>query len=228
MGGGDKNFWIIANWKSNKNIQEALEWVSIVGPKLPRKDHLKVVVCPTFIAIEEVKKAVKVGNFPLMVGSQDLSPFDEGAYTGEEAAAILNDLVELSILGHSERRQNFGESDEMVEQKVAQAMAANIIPLVCVQGQDILIPTECNLVAYEPIFAIGTGKADTPENAENVAKNIKQKKGEKLEVLYGGSVNSQNCKKFLEQENISGLLIGKASLDGEEFVKIVDYANSLI
>ena len=102
----------------------------MVGPKLPRKDNLpagrqglKVVVCPTFSVIEEVKKAIQVGNFPLMVGSQDLSPFDEGAYTGEEAAAILNDLVELSILGHSERRQNFGESDEMVERKTAQAIA---------------------------------------------------------------------------------------------------------
>ncbi|EKD91032.1 MAG: Triosephosphate isomerase [uncultured bacterium] len=230
-----KNIWIIANWKSNKNIAEALEWISLVGPKLPRKDNLpagrqglKVVVCPTFSVIEEVKKAIQVGNFPLMVGSQDLSPFDEGAYTGEEAAAILNDLVELSILGHSERRQNFGESDEMVERKTAQAIAANIIPLVCVQGQDIPIPSECNLVAYEPIFAIGTGNPDTPENAESVAKKIKEKVGQEIEILYGGSVNSENCKKFLEQEDISGFLIGKASLDGEEFVKIIDCANSLI
>ena len=126
-----KNIWIIANWKSNKTISEALDWIAKVGPKLPKEGPpaggLKVVVCPTFSCLSEVAKAVKVGNFPIMVGSQDLSPYDSGAYTGEEVASLLKELVGLSILGHSERRQNFSETDEMISKKVEQAKANSII-----------------------------------------------------------------------------------------------------
>src|SRR3989344_2839368 len=145
MAGLDKNIWIIANWKSNKTIAEALDWVSQVGPKLPQRDNFKVVVCPTFVCLEEVKKTILVGNFPLLVGSQDLSPYDAGAYTGEEAASILKQFVDLSILGHSERRQNFGETDEMVVQKVKQAIDHQITPLVCVQNESTPIPENCKL-----------------------------------------------------------------------------------
>lgn len=221
MAGGEKNIWIIANWKSNKTIFEALDWVSKVGPNIPKQDNLKVVVCPTFTAISEVKKAITVGNFPITTGSQDLSPFDAGAYTGEEAAELLKDLVGFSILGHSERRQNFKEDDEMMAKKVEQAKNKGIVPLVCVQGSDTPIPSGCNLAAYEPIFAIGTGKPDTPENANSVASELKAKYRVTLEVLYGGSVTSQNAKSFIMQPNISGFLIGKASLDAMEFVKII-------
>lgn len=222
MDGREKNIWIIANWKSNETITEALNWISQVGPKVERRENLKIVVCPTFTAIEEVKKAVLVGNFPLMVGAQDLSPFEEGAYTGEEAAVILKQFVDLAILGHSERRQNFGETDEMVAQKVKQALDHQIIPLVCVQGEDTPLPENVKLVAFEPIFAIGTGNPDTPQNANEVAESLKQKHGADLEVLYGGSVTSENVKGFLQKDNISGVLVGGASLDPEEFLKIIN------
>ena len=96
-----KNLWIIANWKSNKTISEALQWIDYVGPRLERRESIKVVVCPPFTDVEEVKKAVMVGGYPLIVGVQDLSPFEEGAYTGEEAAGIMKDFIELAILGHS-------------------------------------------------------------------------------------------------------------------------------
>ncbi len=217
-----KNLWIIANFKSHKTIAEALEWVSVVGPKLERRDNLAVVVCPPFVDLEEVKKAVMVGNYPMMVGAQDLSPFPEGAYTGEEAAKILKDVVELSILGHSERRKNFGETDEVVAQKVGQAIENNIIPLVCVQDQATPVPEGVKVVAYEPIFAIGTGNPDTPFNANAVAEAIKQRVGSEMEVLYGGSVNEENCKAFLEQEAISGCLIATASLDPQQFLRIME------
>lgn len=216
-----KNLWIIANWKSNKTISEALEWVSKVGPQIPKKDHLKVVVCPTFGALSEVKKAILVGNFPIMVGSQNLSPFEVGAYTGEEAASLLKQLISLSIVGHSERRQNFGEADEMVARKVEQATLTGIIPLVCVQGSDTPVPPGCKLVAYEPIFAIGTANPDTPENAGRVATSLQQRYGEDLEVLYGGSVNSTNVKGFVSQSDIAGVLVGNASLDADEFLSII-------
>ncbi len=217
-----KKIWIIANWKSNKTIAEALDWVSKVGPQIPKRDDLKVVVCPTFSCLSEVKKAVNVGNFPIIVGSQDLSPFDAGAYTGEESAQLLKELVSLSILGHSERRQNFSETDEIVSKKVEQALKNNIIPLVCVQGPDIPIPEGCKLVAYEPVFAIGTGNPDTPENANEVASKLKEKYGQDLEVLYGGSVTSGNIKSFITQTEICGALIGGASLDADEFTSIIN------
>lgn len=217
-----KNIWIIANWKSNKNISEALDWVSKVGSGLPKRDNIKVVVCPTFVCLEEVRKAILVGNFPLLVGSQDLSPFDSGAYTGEEAAKILKDFVDLAILGHSERRQNFAETDQMVARKVKQALDNNIISLVCVQNESTPVPEGAKLIAYEPVFAIGTGNPDTPQNANNAALKLKQKYGEDLEVLYGGSVTSRNVKSFINQENIAGVLIGGASLDAQEFLRIVE------
>lgn len=221
MVGMDKNLWIIANWKSNKSIAEALDWVSKVGPQIPKRDDLKVVVCPTFSALSEVKKAITVGNFPIMVGSQDLSPYDSGAYTGEESASLLKELINLSIIGHSERRQNFREDDEMVSKKVEQALKNGITPLVCVQGPDTAVPDDYKLVAYEPIFAIGTGNPDTPENAENVAEQLKGKHGQDLEVLYGGSVTSQNIASFISQKSLYGVLVGNASLESGEFIKIV-------
>ena len=226
MAGGGKNIWIIANWKSNKTIQEALDWVAKVGSAIPKQDNLKVVVCPTFSCLSEVKKAVTVGNFPLMVGSQDLSPFDKGAYTGEESASLLKQLVNLSLIGHSERRQNFSEADEMISKKVKQAKNNDIIPLVCIQGEDTLVPEGCQLVAYEPIFAIGSGNADTPDSANSVATILRQN-NQGLEVLYGGSVTSENVKSFLNKENISGVLVGNASLDAREFIRIVNEGNLL-
>jgi triosephosphate isomerase len=221
-----KQIWIIANWKSNKNISEALVWVDEVGPNIPKRENLKVVVCPTFVCLEEVKKNILVGGYPLIVGSQDLSPYPEGSYTGEECARILKDIVDVSILGHSERRQKFHETDETVAQKVKQAREFEIEPLVCVQNESTPVPENVNLVAYEPIFAIGTGNPDTPDNANKTAEIIRKKYGENLVILYGGSVTSENAKAFLQQENISGLLIGGASLDAGEFIKIVEIAES--
>lgn len=220
----NKNIWIIANWKSNKTIKEALEWIDVVGPNLEKRPNIKVVVCPPFTDIEEVKKNIIVGNYPIIVGSQDISPYDSGPYTGEESARILTDLVDLAILGHWERRSEFKETDEMVVEKVMEARKYNIIPLVCVQNEETPVPAGMKLVAYEPIFAIGSGKPDTPDNANQAAKNLKEKYGTDLEILYGGSVTSENAKAFLQQESLNGLLIGHSSLGGEEFIKIVEIA----
>lgn len=209
-----KNLWIIANWKSNKTISEALDWVLKVGPQVPKRENLKIVICPTFSTLSEIKKAAS--GFPMLLGAQDLSPFGAGAYTGEEAASLLKDLIDLVILGHSERKKNFNETDEMVAEKVSQALVNNITPLVCVQGKDTPVPDGAKLIAYEPIFAIGTGHPDTPQNANEVAKSFAG-----AEVLYGGSVTSENVKEFVIQENISGVLLGNASLDAEEFLKII-------
>lgn len=217
-----KTVWIIANWKSNKNIAEAVEWLGKVGPQIHPRDEIKVVVCPQFDAIEEVKKTIQVNGYPIIVGSQDLSPFPPGAYTGEESAQALSQLVTLSIVGHSERRQNFGETDEMIAKKVDQALNNKIIPLLCVQGKETPVPNGCKLIAFEPISAIGNDHPDTPQNANDVATFFKQKYGNDLDILYGGSVSSENCLAFVQQEHISGLLVGHKALDAEEFIKIVD------
>ncbi|MBI2022195.1 triosephosphate isomerase [Candidatus Daviesbacteria bacterium] len=227
-----KNLWIVANWKSNKTIEEALEWVGKVGPKIKKEDFLKVVVCPTFSVLSEVKKAIQVGNFPLLVGCQDLSPFDKGAYTGEESASLLKQLVDLAIIGHSERRYNFGETDQQIENKLTRASQADIIGLLCVQGNETPVPKGCQLIAYEPISAISTGLDNTPGsgqpedplNASSIATFFKQQHGQDLEVLYGGSVTGKNVKQFISQKEINGVLVGNASLDATEFIKIVEEA----
>lgn len=226
-----KNLWIIANWKSNKTITEALDWLNIVGPKLPRQENLKIIICPTFSCLSELKKEIQVQSYPIFLGSQDLSPFGVGAYTGEEPAELLKELVSFSIVGHSERRFNFGENDGMVAKKITQAKDNGIVPFLCVQGKETPVPQNCGIIAYEPISAIstgltntpGVGRADNPHDANEVAKYFIEKYPEEdLKVIYGGSVNSQNIRGFISQENISGALIGGASLDPEEFLKIVE------
>ncbi len=218
--------YIVANWKSNKLLNEALAWVAVAGPKIGSKEGVEVVICPTYTALAEVQKAVQSGNFSIKVGSQNVSPFSFGSYTGEEAAEILKQFVTYTIIGHSERRKYNLESDEVIAEKIKRAKEIGIVPILCVQDANTPIPEGLKVVAYEPIFAIGTGVADTPDNANKVAAEIKQKHPE-VEVLYGGSVTSENSKAFLAQDSIAGLLIGKASLDAEEFVKIVEIAFSI-
>lgn len=220
----NKNLWIVANWKSNKTIAEALEWVTQVGPQLPHQETLQVVLCPTISVLSEVKKAITVGGYPIRLGVQDLSPFGIGAYTGEEAAQLLKELVNFAILGHSERRKNFGETDEIIAKKLQQAQQAQMTGLVCLQGLETPIPQGCTLVAYEPVWAIGTGQPDTPENANQLAEQLQKLHGDDLAVLYGGSVTAANVKEFISKPNLSGVLIGNASLNEAEFIKICKIA----
>lgn len=220
MDGSEKKLWIVANWKSNLNLSESLEWINKVGPQLNKREDLQVVVCPRFSALPELHQEIQANNYPIMLGSQNLSPFETGSFTGEEPATLLKELVSMSIIGHSERREKFAETDEMIAEKIKQAQASGIEPILCIQNSETPIPEGVKIAAYEPVFAIGTGTPDTPENANKVASQVKSMKSE-LSILYGGSVNSENCQSFVDQENINGLLIGKASLDADEFLKIV-------
>lgn len=215
-----KQTWVIANWKSHKTISESLSWLDLVGPRLEQNPNTKVVVCPIFSSLSEVKRRIDSEHYALEIGSQDISPFGIGAYTGEEPAEMLKSLISLSIIGHSERRKFFAETDEMVAEKVKQTLKSDILPLVCVQDEKTPVPDGVGLIAYEPLFAIGSGHPDTPESAATVATFFKAKNPD-LMVLYGGSVEPENAAGFLKQAAIDGFLIGGASLEADKFSEIV-------
>jgi triosephosphate isomerase len=216
-----KKLWIVANWKSNLGLSESLDWLNEVGPELNNREDLQVVVCPRFSVLSELHQEIQTHNYPIVLGSQDLSPFEIGSFTGEEPASLLKELVTMSIIGHSERREKFSETDEVIAEKVKRAQSSEIEPILCIQNTETPIPEGVKIAAYEPVFAIGTGTADTPQNANSVASQVKSLYPE-LTILYGGSVTSENCESFVDTENISGLLIGKSSLNAEEFLKIVE------
>lgn len=213
-----KKLFIIANWKSNKTTVEAREWLESITTS-----NKEIIICPPFTLLSTVNELITRLQLPIKVGAQDISPFDSGAYTGEVNARQIKEFADYVIIGHSERRQNFQEEDSILEQKIAMAIKYQITPLFCVQGQATFIPKGVDIIAYEPVLAIGTGNADTPKNADTVAKAIKEKNSISF-VLYGGSVTADNIKSFTEMPNVDGVLVGAASLDSQEFIKIINNA----
>lgn len=221
-----KKISIIANLKSYKNEDEAKIWlenfkkVNELGIDPKQKE---AIICPAFTQLFSFFSYFSSNDIKASLGAQDVSPFDEGAFTGEVSAKQLKDFATHVLVGHSERRKNFGETDEMLVKKVEMVLKYGLIPIFLVQGKETPIPQGITMVAYEPIFAIGTGNPDTPESADAVSKSIKASRPE-LRVLYGGSVKSGIVRSFTEKENIDGVLVGGASLDAEEFLKIIQNA----
>jgi triosephosphate isomerase (TIM) len=220
-----KKLFIVANWKANKTSTEAAEWFRTINNSqfTFNTDEKEVIVCPPFTLLSTLQSYIEEHKLPFKVGGENISPFDEGAYTGEESAKQIKEFADYVILGHSERRKNFAETDAVIEQKVVKAREANLTPIFCVQGMDTPIPQGVKIVAYEPIGAIGTGHPDTPTDAEKVAKYIKEEKGVQF-VLYGGSVTEENVNSFTQMPSIDGVLVGGASLDAEKFMQIVENA----
>jgi triosephosphate isomerase len=218
-----KKLFIIANWKSNGTIHSSEEWFQAMNnPQLTgNKEEKEIILCPPFTLLAKVKELAFEKQ--IAIGSQDYSAFDAGAHTGEEPPELLKEYVQYAIVGHSERRQQLFESDELIAKKIANANKYGITPVLCVQGVDTPIPEGVSIVAYEPIFAIGTGNPDTPENAESVIKRIKEKHGVQY-ILYGGSVVSENVKSFTGMPSVDGVLVGGASLDAEKFKQIIENA----
>lgn len=217
-----KKTYILGNWKSNKTGEEAKEWYRTFVAAMPAiPPDYAVIVCPSFHHIPVFSGA------PFALGVQDLSPFPEGAYTGEIAARMVSGAVRYALLGHSERRTNFHETDELVARKVDRAIEAGITPIVCVSSTDQvvalrrLVPAFGNtgMVLYEPLSAIGSGKADTPQNAGEKANEMR--KILPVPVLYGGSVTQDNVKGFVQHEHISGVGVGGASLDAGTFAHLI-------
>lgn len=209
---------LVANHKANKSYSDLLNWMNIVGPSVSNFDGT-VVVCPSAPFLGTAFEKVQNNSWKCKVGIQDISQFDQGAYTGEVAASQIKDICSYCIIGHSERRKYFGEGEGLLGKKVEMLGKSGIETIFCVDDENVQIPKGVRIVAYEPSFAIGTGMADTPQNAKEVAKKIKQRGS--YTVIYGGSVTHSNVSSFLESGLIEGVLVGSASLDAQEFSSIL-------
>ena len=212
---------VIANLKANKTWDEIVLWLEQVG-KSAANFAGTFIICPSHPFLAATYQKIKNDNLKVKLASQDISKFEQGPYTGETAASQIASICSYAIIGHSERRQNFAEDEPALAKKVENAKAAKIEPIYCVQAQETPIPNGVSIVAYEPVFAIGTGNPDTPQNAKSTAKNIKGR-GNYL-VLYGGSVSGQKVQSFLEKGTIDGVLVGSVSLDPAEFIDILESA----
>jgi triosephosphate isomerase len=243
--------FIAANWKMNTTVAEAVALVKSMQEQLDEVKGVEKVICPPFISLTAVAKLVK--NSSIGLGAQNMHFEDKGAYTGEVSPLMLSGLCQFVILGHSERREHFGESDVMINKKVQAALKAGLKPILCVgerleeneAGKTIEVISRqirADLqgmtsagglaVAYEPIWAIGTGRAASGEQANDtigvirklIAEIYNDKAAQALRILYGGSVNSANIAEFISQPEIDGALVGGASLRAEEFISIVEQA----
>ena len=243
---------IAGNWKMNKDIHETATLVEDLKTRLKDfKNEVGVVLCPPFTSLVVAKSLMK--DSTLKLGAQNMSHNDDGAFTGEVSAKMLMSAgCEYVILGHSERRQYFKETNELINAKVKQALKAGLTPIVCVGETleeresnitDKIISTQINgvlhelssvevekcVIAYEPVWAIGTGKTATPDQANQVHKLIRKLVSqlyswtiaEKLIIQYGGSMNDKNASDLLAQSDIDGGLIGGASLKADAFVAII-------
>lgn len=248
-----RKFIIAGNWKMYKTRGEAINFFLQVADKVPSQDEVDTVVCAQAPVLRDL---VKRQGDNLRIGAQNVHYKDCGAFTGEVSAVLLNELgVTYVVIGHSERRAMFNETDETVNLKIKQALAYGLKPIVCV-GESLEIReagttnafvsaqvekalegiSETDLdeivFAYEPIWAIGTGKTATPEIAEDTCKEIRnvvkrlysEEVANKLRIQYGGSVNPSNVEELLKQEDIDGALIGGASLDPDKFLFMVNAA----
>jgi triosephosphate isomerase len=242
---------IAGNWKMNKTVGEAIELVNGLKRALFEVTEVDIVVCPAFTALDEVSEIIYDSNIRL--GAQDMHWEDKGAYTGEVSASMLKDVgCEYVIIGHSERREYFGESNEIVNKKVKVALRHNLIPIVCVgerleerdegktfdvvkdhieNGLRDLSDNEILkvVIAYEPVWSIGTGRTATPKQAQEVqkfirnllAKTYNEEIAQSIRIQYGGSVRPDNIAELMHEEDIDGALVGGASLELDSFVEIV-------
>ncbi len=244
---------IAGNWKMNKTVGEAINFIRELKGLLSGINDVEIVVAPPFTALFAVGKELHGSSIKL--SAQNLHWEEKGAYTGEISPLMLKELdCKYVIIGHSERRQYFGESDEIVNRKIKAALKNDIKPIFCIgetlmereSGETFNVikrQLESGLkdikeeeikemvIAYEPVWAIGTGKTATPDQAEEVHSFIRERLetlfskeiSEKVRIQYGGSVTPENIKRLMQQANIDGALVGGASLSAESFSRIVRF-----
>jgi triosephosphate isomerase len=242
---------IAGNWKMNLNHFEAIALVQKIAFSLPEKyfDKVDVAVLPPFTDLRSVQTLVDGDKLRLTYGSQDISEHDSGAYTGEISGAFLNKLgCTYAVVGHSERRTYHHESDELVSKKAAAAFRHGLVPIICI-GEHLDVREAGDhvthnieqlrgsaagltkeqigkaVIAYEPVWAIGTGRVASAADAQEVCKAIRdelasltsEQAADGIQVLYGGSANAKNIGELVAQDDVDGALVGGASLDGEQF-----------
>jgi triosephosphate isomerase len=245
---------VAGNWKMNKTVAEARDLVSMMRAKLDEIANVGKVLCPPFIAIPAL--AEMLSNTGIGLGAQNLHWEEKGAFTGEVSPGMVKEFCQYVIIGHSERRTYFGETDESVNKKLQAAMKAGLVPIVCVgetleqyeagttsevvnrqiqvglAGIDSTVAARI-VVAYEPVWAIGTGKASSGENANFVHQQVIRlalseqfgaQTADAIRILYGGSVMAANASEFFAYPDIDGALVGGASLKPDEFVAITKAA----
>lgn len=219
-----KKLLIAANWKSNMTKFEAKKWLEDFS-MYPIQEGVEVVVFAPFTLLEMISSYIKINDMPILLGAQDISPFGKGAYTGEISAEQIKEFATYVLIGHSERRSNFTESKDMINKKIEKAKEADLSMLVCVSDLDQVKSLSVSdlALAYEPIEAIGTGKPQDPNEAQSFVSQIKDILN--TTVIYGGSVNSENVINYTGIDNISGVLVGSASLDAKSFVDIIKNAS---
>jgi triosephosphate isomerase (TIM) len=245
-----------ANWKMNKTVREAEEYTAALLPRAAdAEEDVDVVVCAPHTCLHEVGRMA--ADSAVIAGAQNFYYEDSGAFTGEVSAPMLLDVgAGAVIVGHSERREVFGETDEMVARKTKRAVEADLLPIVCVgetkeerdaggmwdkvsgQARRVLedVGGESIVFAYEPIWAIGTGDTATPEDAQDaigrIRELLRETKGddfaESVRILYGGSVKPENAAEIMAQEDIDGALVGGASLEVESFVELIGAAQDAV
>jgi len=244
---------IAGNWKMHNTVNESLALVRALKGLVAGVSGVEIIVAPVFTALGAVAAEIKGSNIAL--SSQNVFWEEKGAYTGEIAPGMLKDVgCTYAIIGHSERRQYFGETDESVNKRVKAALKAGLTPIMCVGetlaereggktlevvsrqvtgGLSGLSPAEVDklIIAYEPVWAIGTGKTATPEQAEEVHADIRRLVGDiagaataaGIRILYGGSVKADNVDILMSQADIDGALVGGAALQAESFARIVKF-----
>ena len=242
---------IAGNWKMNTTSQQARALVQQMRDALDAESAVTSLVCPPFVHLESVAEALRGTSIAL--GAQNMHPESSGAFTGEVSPDMLRGLCQFVILGHSERRELFGETDEFVNRKVRAAISADLRPILCVgerleqrEGGEAEAVVERQLalgleevedstplvVAYEPVWAIGTGRAATPDVAQSMMASIRgvlaarygRDAASEIPLLYGGSVNAANAAEYVREQDVNGALVGGASLDPEAFAQIVRLA----
>jgi triosephosphate isomerase len=243
-----RNPFIAGNWKMNTNLSEAVELVNKMKPYLLQIDNVEKVVCPPFVSLAAVKEIIKETSIKL--GAQNTYYTEKGAYTGEISPMMLRDLCEYVIIGHSERRQYFNETGDIINKKIKTLLKFGLKPILCVGEKldenesgrtnaiisdqlktalDSIDKAEGLVIAYEPVWAIGTGKAASGAQANQTIGFIRQTLtgisnkdfAQGTRILYGGSVTPENTLEFLEEPEIDGALVGGASLKAEQFISIV-------
>lgn len=223
--------YLIGNWKSYNTISQTNIWLTeFAKVYIPPKVPLTLVVCAPFTNLAEANRLINSLNLPLQMGAQDVSPHEEGKHTGEITARMLSELTRFCLVGHSERRREFGETSAIVAMKARRLLEESLTPIVCLdtpyideQIRELLnlqLPLTSCIFAYEPLAAIGSGKPVTANEAELVAAKIAFLTESACPILYGGSVTPENISSYLDKQHLDGVLVGTDSLSVDSFAKL--------